>query len=183
MPSHWENAMSSSDAAGNVCCVDRPGSIIMGLETKAPPEELPRIVPRKWEELGAALEQISGRVGDSFFGVFPAADQVRRGAGRFTYIVGVAVSDEGQAPDGFVRVRVQPGSFARGRIRGDQTAIFETYHRVHEWVRENGREIDPERIGFEHFAPARQDALAFAHGAQWFDYDIYLPLKPESDSR
>jgi AraC family transcriptional regulator len=119
-----------------------------------------------WDQLGARYQEIAHVDPDVGYGVRSIMD------GNPSYLVGLAVREEGPTPPGMTAVRFQPHTYAVFVHRGRAEALAETVRAaLGEWLPKSGYRLAGERY-FEyyddHFDPGSEGSVIF----------VWVPVDP-----
>lgn len=97
-----------------------------------------------------------------------------------TLWTGIEVSDFDRIPDGLETITIPARRFACITVKGDRAHMEETYAYLWEWFKSEGykRDLNEGSYGYEanRLKPVNPFHIP-ANEIDWFDYDIYAPIK------
>lgn len=103
-----------------------------------------------------------------------------------TLWTGVEVRDYDQLPEGVETITIPARRFARITVKGDRAHLEETYAYLWEWFKTEGYERDMNEGSYGYEANRLKPINPFlipADEIDWFDFDIYAPIKENGEER
>jgi predicted transcriptional regulator YdeE len=154
--------------------IERPSIRVAGFEFTAPYtafSEVEVLAPRLWLELLRRRAEIPYVNSNIRLGL------AQNRTDDFTYYVTLEVEHFENIPDDFIQMHIPSRTYALFTHYGslDREHVHSTYYSIYKWLDRNRYEQDKEALNIEHFDER------FQPNSRNNQYDIYIPIKSETD--
>lgn len=110
---------------------------VVGIEVRAPWQELWTEAPKAWQRLRSRAGEITERASEVFVDV-----SVEVKDGIYTQVVGAEVRSLDAVPEGMVALEIPAQRYVHFRHEGTLEAIAESFGKLYAWGRDEGHELD-----------------------------------------